>query len=131
MKHDSDSMSPLQRGLFIVAAAILLPAVLVVALVFRQVSMGEVREVQRQAQEAADLIVALADAREQADITALRVLAQSRYFASGDIAAGWARTRATLDLVPAWKAVTLSNSLTGEVAFQATRTDTASDYADF
>lgn len=122
----SGSMSSLQRVLVIVASSILLPAVLVIGFVFREVSLGQLREVERQAQEAADLMVVLADSRAQADITALRVLSQSRYFASGDIDGGAARAQDTINLVPGWMAVTLSNSLTGEVVFRTARTDTTS-----
>jgi signal transduction histidine kinase len=118
----SESMSPLQRVLVIVAAAILLPATLVVGLVFQQISMGELRDVERQAREAADLIVILSDAQANADLTALRVLSQSRYFADRDIEAGAARARDTIDFVPGWSAVTLSDIQTGEVFFLATRT---------
>ena len=125
-KLKSDSMSPLQRVLVIVAAAMLLPAALVVGLVFRQVAMEELRNVERQAREAADIIVILADSRAHADLTALRVLSQSRYFADRDINAGAERARDTIDLVPGWSAVTLSNTQTGEVLFRATRTGIAS-----
>lgn len=112
------TISTSQRILVIVGAAMLLPAVLIVAFLFRQASQREVSQVESSALSVADTLIMLSDARWQADISALKVLSTSRYFGDGNIVAGADRAKDAIALVPGWNAITLSNAVTGETLFQ-------------
>lgn len=96
----------------------LLPAVLIVAFLFRQASQREVSQVETSALAVADTLVMLSDARWQADISALKVLSTSRYFSDGNIVAGADRAKDAITLVSGWNGITLRNEVTGETLFQ-------------
>lgn len=114
------TISTPQRILLIVGAAMLLPAVLIVAFLFRQSSQREVSQVENSALATAETLVLLSDARWQADVSALKVLATSRYFIDGNIVASADRASDAIALVPGWNAITLSNRVSGETLFQET-----------
>ena len=112
------TISTSQRVLLIVGAAMLLPAVVIVAFLFRQSLLREASRVESSALATAETLILLSDARWQADVLALKVLSTSRYFGDGDIVAGADRARGAIALVPGWKAITLDNRVTGETLFQ-------------
>lgn len=98
----------------------LLPAVIVVAWFFRETSLREMRLVERQAIDTADILIMLSDARAESDIAALRVLSTSRYFTEANSSAAAVRSVDAIRLVPGWKAIVLTNVSNGSTIFEAT-----------
>lgn len=78
----------------------------------------EAAALRAEAYGAADVIIALADARAVADLAAVRLLSRSRSLAQRDYDAAARRAQEALDLVPGWQAVILSNRESGEILFE-------------
>lgn len=114
------SISGVQRTLLIVAAAILFPSVMLVGWLFREFSINQMETLEANSRQAADLIVLLADTRAESDLTALKVLSTSQYFVADDLVGAARRAADIINLIPAWKAVILSDAHSGKVYFTAT-----------
>jgi signal transduction histidine kinase len=99
-------------------AAMMLPAVVTVAWLFREASLREVSRVELQALEAADILVLLTDAHSSMDKAVLQVLSSSPAFSEGDLEAATARAMEVVNAMPGWTALTLFDESAGVPVFQ-------------
>ncbi|MEQ9331537.1 ATP-binding protein [Thalassobaculum sp.] len=114
-----DVLSTRQRLTLFAGAALLLPVILVV--VFMVSSDYRLREaaVEREALAAARELMLLSDARVEADLTGLRVLAGSGTFADRNPTLLLARLTGALTVNPGWKALVLTDLRSGTVVLDS------------